>query len=76
MLGTIQAAEALKFITGVGELLTNSLLIFDAKDMSFDKVRMEPNPECAVCGEHPSIHELVDEEQPVCDLKTKRGDGS
>jgi molybdopterin/thiamine biosynthesis adenylyltransferase len=76
MLGTIQAAEALKYIVGVGELLTNSLLIFDAKDMSFDKVAMEPNPECAVCGEHPSIHELVDEEQPVCDLKTKRGDGS
>jgi molybdopterin/thiamine biosynthesis adenylyltransferase len=73
MLGTIQAAEALKFITGVGELLTNSLLIFDAKDMSFDKVAMEPNPECAVCGEHPTIHELVDEEQPVCDLKTVRG---
>jgi molybdopterin/thiamine biosynthesis adenylyltransferase len=69
MLGTIQAAEALKFITGVGELLTNSLLIFDAKDMSFSKVRIPPNPKCQVCGEHPTIHELVDEEQPVCELK-------
>ncbi len=74
MLGTIQAAEALKFITGVGELLTNSLLIFDAKDMSFSKVRMQPNPKCAVCGEHPIIHELVDEEQPVCELKAARSD--
>lgn len=75
MLGTIQAAEALKFITGVGELLTNSLLIFDAKDMSFEKLTMERNPKCAVCGEHPTIHELVDEEQPVCDLKTVEGKG-
>lgn len=74
MLGTIQAAETLKFITGVGELLTNSLLIFDAKDMSFSKIRMQPNPKCAVCGEHPTIHELVDEVQPVCDLKAARGE--
>jgi molybdopterin/thiamine biosynthesis adenylyltransferase len=74
MLGTIQAAETLKFVTGVGELLTNALLIFDAKDMSFSKVRMQPNPKCAVCGEHPTIHELVDEEQPVCELKAARSD--
>jgi molybdopterin/thiamine biosynthesis adenylyltransferase len=73
MLGTIQAAEALKFITGVGELLTNALLIFDAKDMSFSKVQMQPNPKCAVCGENPTIFELVDEEQPVCDLKASQG---
>jgi adenylyltransferase/sulfurtransferase len=69
MLGTIQAAEALKFITGVGELLTNSLLIFDAKDMCFNKVKIPPNPKCAVCGDNPTIHELVDEVQQVCDLK-------
>ena len=58
----------------MGELLTNSLLIFDAKDMSFNKVRMQPNPKCAVCGEHATIHELVDEEQPVCDLKAARSE--
>lgn len=74
MLGTIQAAEALKYILGVGELLTDSLLVFDAKDMSFSKVQMGPNPKCAVCGEHPTIFELVDEEQPVCDLKAARGE--
>jgi molybdopterin/thiamine biosynthesis adenylyltransferase len=69
MLGTIQAAEALKFITGVGELLTDKLLVFDAKNMDFSKVRFKPNPRCAVCGENASIHQLVDEEQPVCELR-------
>jgi len=68
MLGTIQAAETLKFITGAGDLLTNSLLTFDARDMSFRKVRVRRNTRCGVCGEHPHITELVDEEPPTCDL--------
>jgi hypothetical protein len=46
---------------------------FDAKDMSFDNVTIEANPSCATCGEHPTIHELVDDEEPVCGLKTVRG---
>lgn len=71
MLGTIQAAEALKFITGAGELLTNALLTFDAKDMNFRKVQFKRNPRCAICGENRTIHELIDAEQAVCDLKTK-----
>ncbi len=68
MLGTIQAAEALKFITGAGTLLTNALLTFDAAEMTFRKVRLKPNPACAVCGEHAHITELVDAEPAVCDL--------
>jgi molybdopterin/thiamine biosynthesis adenylyltransferase len=70
MLGTIQAAEALKFICGTGQLLTNALLTFDAKDMNFRKIQFNRNRRCALCGENRTIHELVDEEQPVCDLKT------
>ncbi|MFB3812505.1 MAG: ThiF family adenylyltransferase [Terriglobales bacterium] len=73
MLGTIQAAEALKFITGAGELLTNSLLVFDATDMHFSKVQIKPDPRCGVCGENPTINELADEEQVVCELKAARG---
>jgi molybdopterin-synthase adenylyltransferase len=69
MLGTIQAVEALKFITGVGSLLTDTLLTFDAKTLDFRKVRFKRNVHCPVCGEHPSIRTLVDEEQPICDLK-------
>ena len=69
ILGTIQATEALKFITGVGDLLTNRLLVFDAKKMNFRTVKVKRNPKCPVCGDHPSITELIDYEMPVCDLK-------
>jgi molybdopterin/thiamine biosynthesis adenylyltransferase len=64
MLGTIQAAEALKYITGVGELLTNRLLIFDALNMKFRTVAVKPNPDRL------NITELVDHEQAACDLKS------
>ncbi|MFC1584675.1 ThiF family adenylyltransferase, partial [Fibrobacterota bacterium] len=70
MLGTIQAAEALKFITQVGSLLTDALLTFDAKSMNFRKVKVRRNQKCPICGSNPGIHELIDEEQPVCDRET------
>ncbi len=69
MLGTIQAAETLKYITGVGELLTNKLLVFNAKTMDFRKIKTSRNEHCALCGPNPTIKELVDLEQPTCDLK-------
>jgi molybdopterin/thiamine biosynthesis adenylyltransferase len=69
MLGTIQATEALKFIVGTGKLLHDSLLTFDAKNMDFRKVSLKRNPNCPICGENPRIHELVDGEQSICDLK-------
>lgn len=69
MLGTIQAAETLKYLTGVGELLTNKLLIFNAKTMDFRKVSVKRTKGCPVCGEHPTVAELVDYEQPTCDLE-------
>ncbi|MDR1996870.1 MAG: HesA/MoeB/ThiF family protein [Candidatus Margulisbacteria bacterium] len=72
MLGTIQAAEALKYLTGVGGLLTNRLLIFDALSMDFRTVRIQPNARCPVCGSSPAITALHDEEQAVCDLKAGR----
>lgn len=71
MLGTIQAAEALKFLTGTGDLLTNRLLTFNAKTMDFRTVKVRKNNKCPVCGEHPSITELIESEQAVCDLKSK-----
>ena len=66
ILGTIQATEALKFVLGIGELLTGFLLTFDALTMSFRKIKIPRNRSCAVCGERPSISELVDYEQPTC----------
>jgi adenylyltransferase/sulfurtransferase len=70
MLGTIQAAETLKYITGAGDLLTDSLLTFNAKTMNFRKVSLKRQPDCPVCGEQPTITKLVDAEQTVCGLKT------
>jgi molybdopterin/thiamine biosynthesis adenylyltransferase len=74
MLGTIQAAETLKFLTGAGELLTDRLLIFNAKAMDFRTVKVKRNTKCPVCGERPSITELAEAEQAVCELKKKRAD--
>ena len=71
MLGTIQAAEVLRFLVGKGELLVNRLLIFDALNMTFRTANFKRNPRCPVCGDHPSITTLVDEEPPVCDLKNR-----
>jgi molybdopterin/thiamine biosynthesis adenylyltransferase len=71
MLGTIQAAETLKFITGAGELLTNVLLTFDAKTMSFRKIKLNKQDSCPICGTEPTITELVDAEQSVCELKSE-----
>ena len=50
ILGTIQAAEALKFLTGIGHLLTDSLLTFDAKTMDFGKICVSRNKQCGVCA--------------------------
>lgn len=68
MLGTIQAAETLKYITGVGELLTDRLLTFDAKTMNFRTVHVKHRDNCAICGAHPTIDHLIDYEQAACDL--------
>ncbi len=68
ILGTIQASEALKFITGAGEMLYNRLLIFDAKKMNFRKAVFNKNPECPVCGENPSITEIKENSQSAIDL--------
>ena len=72
VVGCLQATEVLKYLLGIGELLTNRLLIFDALAMGFREVKVEPNPRCRLCGQQPLITELIDEEQPVCDLKTRK----
>jgi molybdopterin-synthase adenylyltransferase len=70
MLGTIQAVEALKYIAGAGQSLADSLLTFDALTMNFRKLHLRRNPLCPLCGEHPTITHVFDEEPAaVCDLK-------
>ncbi|MDN5317799.1 MAG: hypothetical protein PWR08_1924, partial [Thermoanaerobacterium sp.] len=50
-------------------LLTGYLLTFDALKMEFRKIKISKRKSCQVCGVHPSIKELIDYEQPQCDLK-------
>jgi molybdopterin/thiamine biosynthesis adenylyltransferase len=68
VIGTLQATEALKFLTGLGGLLSGALLTYNALSMDFRKVPVSRKNDCPVCGEHPSITTLVDYEQAVCDL--------
>jgi len=72
MLGTIQAAEVLKYVTGVGDLLTNRLLTFNAKTMEFRTIKGKQNHKCPICGEHPTVTELIDYEQGTCDIQSKK----
>src|SRR5512134_69247 len=62
-IGAIQATEAIKLILGVGEPLIGRLLLYDATTMTFDEVRLRKNPACPICGDHPTITELIDYEQ-------------
>jgi adenylyltransferase/sulfurtransferase len=63
IVGSIQAAEALKLLLGGGEPLLGRLLLFDALRMKFREMRLRRDPDCPVCGDHPSIHELIDYER-------------
>jgi molybdopterin/thiamine biosynthesis adenylyltransferase/rhodanese-related sulfurtransferase len=60
VIGTIQATEALKLILGKGETLVGRLLLYDALEMAFDEVQLRKNPDCPVCGEDPTVTELID----------------
>jgi adenylyltransferase/sulfurtransferase len=71
IVGTVQAAEALKYLLGIGDLLTDRLLVLDALKMAFREVRFKRNAACPLCGDNPTIVELKDEEAPaVCDLRS------
>ena len=63
IIGLIQATEALKLIIGGGETLLGRLLHFDALKMKFREFNLRRDPECPVCGEHPSIFAPIDYEQ-------------
>jgi molybdopterin-synthase adenylyltransferase len=69
ILGTIQATEAIKFLIGKGELLTNRMLVFDALKMNFRTVKFSKNPDCPICGSESIIKELETYDLPVCDIK-------
>jgi adenylyltransferase/sulfurtransferase len=61
-IGSIQATEAIKVLAGVGEPLLGSLMVYDALEMTYRKIKVRKDPNCAVCGEHPTVTELIDYE--------------
>lgn len=68
VIGTIQATEAIKVVLGIGRLLIDRMLIYDAKKGSFREARFRRNPSCPVCGPNPTITELAEYGQPACDI--------
>jgi adenylyltransferase/sulfurtransferase len=74
LVGIMQATEAIKLILGAGDPLIGRLVLVDALAMRFRELKLKKNPDCPVCGKHPTIHELIDynefcgirgEEKPV-----------
>lgn len=68
VVGSLQAIEVIKLILGKGEVLKNTLLIYDALKTTFRRVKIPRNKECAVCGETPTITELQDYEAEYCTM--------
>lgn len=68
IVGSMQAVEAIKLILGTGEPLVGRLLMLDTLDMSFRTLKVRRNPECPVCGDHPTVTELIDYDQ-FCGVK-------
>jgi adenylyltransferase/sulfurtransferase len=62
LIGLIQATEILKLAAGLGSPLLNRLLLFNALEMKFRELKLRRDPQCPVCGEHPTITELIDYE--------------
>ena len=62
-IGLIQATETVKLILGIGEPLVGRLLLYDALGMRFRELKLRRNPECPVCGDHPTVTKLIDYHQ-------------
>jgi adenylyltransferase/sulfurtransferase len=63
IIGVIQATESIKVILGIGEPLIGRFLIYDALKMKFRELKLRRDPECPVCGDHPTVTKLIDYEQ-------------
>jgi molybdopterin/thiamine biosynthesis adenylyltransferase/rhodanese-related sulfurtransferase/molybdopterin converting factor small subunit len=62
IIGSIQALETIKWIIGAGDSLVGRLVLFDALKLRFRELQLRKDPACPICGENPSIHELIDYE--------------
>ena len=61
-IGSIQVTEAIKLLAGIGDPLVGRLMVYDALEMSYRQVQIRKDPQCAVCGENPTVTELIDYE--------------
>lgn len=69
VIGGLQATEVLKLILGKGDILKGELLIYDALKTTFRKVNIPKNPSCPICGENPTITELIDYNEDYCRIQ-------
>jgi adenylyltransferase/sulfurtransferase len=63
IIGILQAIEAIKLIIGIGDSLVGRLVSFDALKLRFREFKIRKDPKCPICGDHPTIHELIDYDQ-------------
>lgn len=73
VIGCIQATEAIKLILGKGKPLTNRLIRYNAMDMQFKEFKLRRDPACPICGDHPTIKELIDYHQ-FCGIRGEESD--
>ncbi len=78
VIGVIQATETVKLITGIGDSLTGRLMLYDALEMKFRELKLRKDPACPICGEHPTVTELIDYQEfcgvkPTAHIETKDG---
>ncbi len=62
-IGSIQVNEAIKLLAGIGEPLVGELMVYDALDMEYRKIKVRKDPECAICGKNPTVTGLIDYEE-------------
>ncbi|MEJ3746036.1 adenylyltransferase/sulfurtransferase MoeZ [Actinomycetes bacterium KLBMP 9797] len=64
--GSIQVTEAIKVLTGVGEPLVGGLMVYDALEMTYRKIKVRKDPACALCGENPTVTDLLEDYEDFC----------
>lgn len=70
-IGSIQTTEAIKLIAGIGEPLVGSLMIYDALEMSYRKIKVRKDPNCPICGDRPTQTELLPDYEAFCGVLTE-----
>ncbi|WP_347404631.1 adenylyltransferase/sulfurtransferase MoeZ [Solwaraspora sp. WMMD1047] len=65
-IGSIQVTEAIKLLTGIGEPLVGALTVYDALDMTYRKIKVRKDPGCALCGENPTVTDLLEDYEDFC----------